>query len=109
MRQPEEGRTISWQLSWLVGLVSRAGWAGLGWLGWAELAGLGRASQVSRSLKIGFIGFFKSLIGFLLGFIGFLVQSQHFAIFYLFSLFFQMETRNLKQNVRKSIGKPSKT
>ena len=40
------------------------------WLGGAELAGLGRASQVSRSWKIGFIAFFKGFIGFLLGFIG---------------------------------------
>ena len=39
-------------------------------MGWAELAGLGRASQVSRSRKIGFIGFFSGFIGFLLGFIG---------------------------------------
>ena len=39
-------------------------------MGWAELAGLGRASQVSRSWKIGFIAFFKCFIGFLFGFIG---------------------------------------
>ena len=44
--------------------------APIGQAGWAELAGLGRARQVSRSWKIGFIGFFKGFIGFLLGFIG---------------------------------------
>ena len=59
------------------------------WLGGAELAGLGRASQVSRSWKIGFIGFFKGFIGFLLGFIGIFGTVTAFcnflAVFIVFS------------------------
>ena len=64
--------------------------APIGQAGWAELAGLGRASQVSRSWKIGFIAFFKGFIGFLLGFIGIFGTVTAFCNFLIvFIVFFK--------------------
>ena len=59
------------------------------------------ASQVSRSWKIGFIGFFKSFIGFLLGFIGIFGTVTAFCNFLIVFIGFSKKTNIFKAKYKE--------
>ena len=93
-----------------LGCLDWAGRAGLVGLGWAELAAWTGLSQSGLQILENWylLVLSKDLLVFYWFLFVFLVQSQHFVIFCVFSLFFQRKTNNVKQNVRKFIGNETK-